>query len=1602
MDPCRILVVEDEAVVAMDIEERLRRLGYEVAGHAVSGEEAISLAASRLPDLVLMDIRLRGAMDGIAAADEMRRRFSLPIVFLTAFSEDETLDRAKRIEPSGFILKPFKDSELKSAIEIAVYKHRAEAQLRRMTRLFNTLSQVNQAIVRSRGTDELLQAVCRVVVEHGGIDLAWIGWVDTTASRIVPVAHFGKGGDRLQAFKVDLHEGIAEANGTARAIREDGPFVCREDASGCCPFMALSGSPEIRHVFRSCGFFPLHGDGRVCGTLNVCTSDPGFLGEREVELFLEVASDISFALDKHNADVEREKAEKALRVSESRYRRIVETANEGIWEMDGRFLTTYVNSNMAEMLGYETSEMLGRPVSSFMVPEDLEDHQQEMSARVKGLAGDYLRRFKHKGGSEVWTRVNSTAIMDDQGGFQGSFGMFTNITAQKRAEDGLRESENSLRALFDAVSESLFVFDTRGRILSCNPTFAERLNRTPEELVGECIFDHLNPEVAARRREWVKAVVEKGSPANFEDQRNGRWLYHTISPIRDSRGEVHRLVAFAVDLTRQKQTEDELRASKEFLDRILDSISDPIFVKDSEHRFVLFNQALCEWAGSQREHMLGRTDYDFFPGEQADVFWSKDDEVMESGRESINEEAITDAAGRARWLITRKNRYIDPSGNRYVVGVIHDVTERKRAEDIRQARIRLMNLALRSSMDELLQATLDEVEILTGSLIGFCHFLNADQETLSLQAWSTRTRSHFCRAEGKGLHYGVDQAGVWVDCIHQRRAVIHNDYEALPHRKGMPPGHARVSRQLVVPVLRGDRIVAILGVGNKPSGYDDVDVDTVSHLADLAWDIAEHKMATEAMAERDRSMRTLLENLPGAVYRCGNDRDWTMELLSQGCKALTGYACDDLIGNRRLSTNDLVHPDDRERLWGEWQEAIAQKRAFQGEYRITDASGEVKWVWESGSPIFDDTGTLLALEGFIMDISNRRRAEESLRESEARYRSVVEDAPMMISTYLPDTTLLFVNDACCGYFGRSREELIGRRFVEWLPESEGKRFHTLIAQLSPEEPTMVWEHEFISSEGTQCFHRWTNRAIFDCDDKPVLYQGFGEDITDQKRSRADLQRLATAIDQAGETVLITDARGVIQYVNPAFERTTGYAREEAIGRTPRILKSGQQDEAFYDEIWKTLLAGDVWEGRFTNRRKDGSLFQEEAVISPVLDPEGRITQFVAVKRDVSREVELETRLRQVQKMEAVGQLAGGVAHDFNNMLSPILGYAEMLLNDLHPADNRYDQVAQIKKAAERSRDLTRQLLAFSRKQVLRMKTVVLSEIVNNMEKLLRRTLREDIHLHTIPTSTPCSVMADVGQLEQVLMNLVVNAQDAMPAEGNLTIEVSRVELTEEDCAKTPGITPGRYGILTVRDTGSGMDRETLEHIFEPFYSTKGERGTGLGLATVYGVVKQHRGHILVESEPGRGTTFQVFLPEAEASVSLPERAQKTPLRVSGHESILVVEDDEMVLRMACTILMRHGYEVLHASSGIEALHLLERHEGPVHLLLTDVVMPEMNGRELCEMLAQRMPGLKVLYMSGYTDDVIACHGLLEEGTYLIHKPFSVHELPARVREVLDS
>jgi PAS domain S-box-containing protein len=518
------------------------------------------------------------------------------------------------------------------------------------------------------------------------------------------------------------------------------------------------------------------------------------------------------------------------------------------------------------------------------------------------------------------------------------------------------------------------------------------------------------------------------------------------------------------------------------------------------------------------------------------------------------------------------------------------------------------------------------------------------------------------------------------------------------------------------------------------------------------------------------------------------------------------------------------------------------------------------------------------------------------------------------------------------------------------------------------------------------------------------------DLRPLRASEAARERLIHAIEQTGEIVVITDTEGVIQYVNPAFTVVTGYSREEAIGQNPRLLKSGEHDEEYYADLWATITAGRTWHGSFTNRRKDGTLYHEDATISPVTDEAGNIVNYVAVKRDITaslaieeEKAHLEEQVQQSQKLESIGRLAGGVAHDLNNLLSPILGYSEMLLDETSPGDESRFSLEEIVQASMRARDLVRQLLAFSRKQVLEFKPLDLNAVIENFRKLLRRTIREDVELEFELEPGLPSVSGDVGQIEQMLMNLAVNAQDAMPEGGSLTIATSKVELDEDYAASHEGTAAGTYVQLELRDTGIGMPPDVMNHIFEPFFTTKPvDKGTGLGLATVYGIIKQHGGSINVYSEPGLGTRFRIFLPLAEGMQAAMAEAANIPASTSGDETILLVEDNSQVRKLTHRMLLRHGYNVMIAGSGVEALGLVADYDGPLDLLLTDVIMPAMSGRELYDELAASYPGMKVLYMSGYSYDVIATHGIMEESVNFIEKPFLADSLAVKVRAVLDS
>jgi PAS domain S-box-containing protein len=506
------------------------------------------------------------------------------------------------------------------------------------------------------------------------------------------------------------------------------------------------------------------------------------------------------------------------------------------------------------------------------------------------------------------------------------------------------------------------------------------------------------------------------------------------------------------------------------------------------------------------------------------------------------------------------------------------------------------------------------------------------------------------------------------------------------------------------------------------------------------------------------------------------------------------------------------------------------------------------------------------------------------------------------------------------------------------------------------------------------------------------------------QAEASRDRLAMAVEQTAETIVITDTEGAILYVNPAFEKTSGYTCAEALGQNSRILKSGKQDADFYRRVWETLGRGEMWSGHFINRRKDGALYEEEATISPVRDATGKVVNFVAVKRDVTREVRLEAQYRQSQKMDAIGELAGGVAHDFNNILAVIQMQAHFLKTDDGITPAQLQATKEIGRAAQRAITLIRQLLQFSRKQMLQLRDLDLNESINEMIKMLRCTIGENIKLQFKFTMHDLFIHADASMMDQVVLNLAVNARDAMPNGGRLVIETSGVELDEFAASQSAQARPGSFVCLSVSDTGCGIPAEILPKIFEPFFTTKDVgKGTGLGLATVFGIVQQHQGWIKVYSEVGHGTVFKIYLPRLAGMIKRAKKKKMPDSLPTGKETILLVEDEKPLLVLMRKALSRLGYRVLEAPTGVRALQVWKAHREDISLLLTDLVMPDgMTGKELAQGLLRENPKLKVVYMSGYSAEVIGRDFPLESGVNFLAKPFQVQMLAQTVRQMLDA
>ena len=636
-----------------------------------------------------------------------------------------------------------------------------------------------------------------------------------------------------------------------------------------------------------------------------------------------------------------------------------------------------------------------------------------------------------------------------------------------------------------------------------------------------------------------------------------------------------------------------------------------------------------------------------------------------------------------------------------------------------------------------------------------------------------------------------------------------------------------------------------------------------------------HRMRRR-LFEREELSRLISENAADLIAVV--DMEGRRIYNSLSYQRVLGYSEEEL---KSSTDTEQVHPGDRERVKEAAEEARRTGIGRPLEYRIRHKDGSWRVLESTASVVRNSEGVADKLVVVNRDVTDRKRAAEALRRSEASFRSVFEDAP----------------------YGIYRAGLSGQLFL-------------------------------VNSTLEQML-------------------GYGSQ------------------DELLKANLATDI-----YCDP--------------GEHQRLIETFPQHQGFKDI-------------EFEWKRKDGTRITVRSSGRPVRDETGEFAYLEVFAEDITQRRVLEKQLRMAQKMEAIGRLSGGIAHDFNNLLGVIMGYSQVMKRSLGPAHSSYEHAEEIEKASQRAVSLTRQLLAFSRQQVLEPAILNLNALVSDMEKMLPRLIGEDIKLNLILAPTLGQVKADQGQIEQVVMNLAVNARDAMPGGGKLTIQTANVELDVAYTLEHPGSKPDRYVMLAVTDTGIGMDPETQAHIFEPFFTTKErDKGTGLGLATVYGVVKQSGGYIAVDSEKGKGASFSVYLPRVEQAVAVPEASPAKTLTLQGSETILLVEDAEPLRKLAHMFLKDNGYQVLTAADGEEALQVARQHAAPIQLLLTDVVMPGINGRVLAERLAPWQLGMKVLYMSGYTDSFIAGHGVLEAGTHLLHKPFTEEALMRKVREVLDA
>ena len=1152
---------------------------------------------------------------------------------------------------------------------------------------------------------------------------------------------------------------------------------------------------------------------------------------------------------------------------------------------------------------------------------------------------------------------------------------------RREAEEALQSQYRFLQDMVDAIPHPVFYKDRGAVYRWCNKAFEEYVGRPRDAIIGKTVFEVQPKEVADMYylmdrqlfsnpgTQAYETVVQHSSGARRE-------VIITKAAYKEADGTVAGLIGVMVDVSDQRQAEEALRRSEEKYRNIFNDSILGIFQTTPDGRFVTVNQAFADIHGYESpEEIISMT------ADIADEFYVNPEdrikfkETLEAHDVARQFETHMYRRDRTAIWVRMNARAIRDSEGRvlFYEGTLEDITNRRKVEDALRESEERYRVAIENSNDG--------VAIMRGE-----------------------------------SHVYVNQ-----------RFVEMFGYDSPPDILGKPnslivhPDDRTMVKDILLKRQRGESVpkrYEFRGIkkDGTPICVDVSATDTVyqGNPVSLAYlrDITERRLAEEALARAEEKYRSIVENAVEGIFQATPGRGQFISVNPAYAQLVGFESPEEMIASiADISSQLCANPND----CFHFQKLLDEQgivRNFETLFRRKD--GSFFWVLINGRVVRDHEGRMLHYEGTVEDITLRKKAEETIRESETRYRELADLLPETVMEYDENLMLTFINVTGNEALGYTREDIVrGLNVLDTIAGEEHEDARRALERLLGGEKTRGSEYTLVRKDGSR-FPAFVHSAPIFRKGSPKGIRSVVVDITERKQVEEALrkseEKYRDIFERAVEGIFQSTPGGTFLSVNPAFARILGYDTPadlmEGIVNIEEQMHADPRDRTSFKNVMENS-GPSVIDFEHELLRKDGTTVWVSTNARSVRGPDGKILYYEGTSVDITERKHaeeererLQSQLRQSQKMEAIGQLAGGIAHDFNNILTVLIGYGSLLRMKMDENDPLKLYVSQILSSSERAANLTQSLLAFSRKQRINPESHKINDILKSTGKLLQRLLTEDISLRMTLNKKDLQVMVDVTQMDQVLINLATNARDAMPNGGLLSIETREAAL-DSGFIKTHGFgKEGRYAVLSISDTGSGMDEATKDHIFEPFFTTKDVgKGTGLGLSIVYGIIKQHNGYITVYSEPGLGTTFRVYLPLIEDET----KTELAPLgdMVRGTETVFLAEDDPEVRHLTREVLERYGYKTVTATDGNDAVRTFMEHKGKIDLVILDVVMPGKNGKEVYEEISRADPGIKVIFSSGYTRDVVIDKGIYNESVEFISKPLSPDKLLAKVREVLD-